>query len=198
MGRRLKLRFDTGSCGDLLEPHLALGPAQLPGGKFGFFSSGEKGLEMHLRAPFFPLFLKAQPPNAARKASLLQTIPPPPAAVSQALVSFTGQGTLWAQLPPGRAWPILNQVSNKSQRTHDSDAELFMRRASFYSPHSSFFFSLHHRLPLPGRWDGFPPRSPQSIYPWNAVASGRFLPFKLCTKFKSAAQNTKFGLWAGD
>lgn len=48
-------------------------------------------------------------------------------------------GTDPPAFPPCRTWPILSKVSNKSQKIHDSDMELIMQRASFYSLHSSFF-----------------------------------------------------------
>lgn len=114
------------------------------------FSLGEKkGLDTHLKGPFL-LFFKAYPSNLAIKASLLQTSKHPhcngvkchSALVSAACLLYRTRdpsGTDPPAFPPCRTWPILSKVSNKSQQIHDSDMELIMQRASFYSLHSSFF-----------------------------------------------------------
>lgn len=141
---------------------------------------------MHLKAHFFsPLFLKAQPPNAARKASLLQTSTSLPAAVSQALVSFIGH--FWHSFPL-QVGPVPSSVRSAINHSkHTTQMWNFSCKEQVFTVHIPPFFA-HHRLPVPGRWDGFPPHSAESIYPWNAVASGRFLPFKTlhicCSKHK--------------
>lgn len=148
-----------------------------------FFLRG-KG-EMHLKAPFFPIFpLKAQPPNPARKAPNQHI----PSSLGSGVLSRTGD--TFGTAPPGRTWPILNKTSNKSVSTQLRCGG-FHVKSSFYSPHSSFFFFFLYTPVSQCLAAGMGSHSPQSIYPWNAAASGRFLPLQLCT---SAAKNTKFGL----
>lgn len=109
-------------------------------------------------------------------------------------LSFTGQGTHLAQFPCPQVGPGPSSARSAINHSeHTAQVWNFSRKEQVFTVHIPPFFHPP-ASPEPGRWDGFPPRSPGSIYPWNAVASGRFLPFQLCT---SVAQNTKFGLWPG-
>lgn len=141
MGRRLKL--DLGAAAGA-SPR----PRSCQEVSLAFFLRG-KG-EMHLKAPFFPIFpLKAQPPNPARKAPNQHI----PSSLGSGVLSRTGD--TFGTAPPGRTWPILNKTSNKSVSTQLRCGG-FHVKSSFYSPHSSFFFFfVHPCLPVPGSWDGF-------------------------------------------
>lgn len=159
LGRRLKLCSDTGSCscGDLLEPHLALGPAQLAGGKSGFFTWGEKGAGNAPGGSLLPFSSEhslqiqlGKHPCSKPAHPLLQQCP-------RLWCLLQDKGQVWHSFPAGRTWPMLSEVSNKSQ----TQLWKFSCKEQVFTVHIPAFF-VPHRLPLPrlhGSWDGLPPLS---------------------------------------